>query len=157
MRHHAILAFAAWAFATAAFAQAPAPGSGFVEILSANFGVINTGADGKKAFKQSDLVPYKVGQEYGWVIRLRTNKPSVHVREELDLPGPAKSWGGPGPAPPDIAVASDRRSAVVESDLSPQDGLIFRGWSVAAGDPTGSYVIRVTLDGQLRQFNFEVQ
>ena len=157
MRHALILACAVWAFATSAFAQDPAQGSTFVEILNAKFVVINIGADGKQEFKQTDVVPNKVGQTYGWFIQLRTNKPTVHVREEFVLPGPAKSWGGPGPAPPDMKVAGDRQSAVMENDTAPQQGLVYRVWTVAAGDPAGPYVIRVTVDGQLRQFNFDVQ
>jgi hypothetical protein len=163
MRILPILALAA-ALATSAAAQpaappaaSPAPGDmGFIELLDSRFGLFNAGADGK-SFELTDTVPLKIGQSYGWFAHLRTNKPTIHVREEVRAPAPATSWGDKATLPKGMTVAADRRSAVYERDVAPQDGVIISGWTIAAGDPPGEYVIRATIDGQLRQFNFDVK
>ncbi|MBS0361470.1 MAG: hypothetical protein JSR98_08815, partial [Proteobacteria bacterium] len=87
---------------------------------------------------------------------LNTNKPTAHVREEIRLPAPANSWNAGGALPPGMTVAADRSSAVFERDIPVRDGIVFNVWSVAQGDPVGDYVIRVFVEGQLRQFNFAI-
>lgn len=154
------LIFAVIALSSApAVAQPAAPppaAAGYVELLDGHFGVFNM-VDGKPVFKETDAVPNKADQQYGWLVRLKTNKPTVHLREEIRLPAPTNSWGDKAKLPAGLVVASDGRSAVFERDVAPKENLILNVWAVAAGDPSGDYVIRVTIDGQLRQFNFTVQ
>ncbi len=135
---------------------APPTVSAYVELLDGHFGVFNT-VDGKSVFKETDTVPHKPDQQYGWLVRLRTNKPTVHVREEIQLPAPSNGWGDKAKLPAGMTISADNRSAVFERDIAPKGELIGNGWAVAAVDPAGDYVIRVTIDGQLRQFNFTVQ
>ncbi|HEX3365825.1 hypothetical protein [Phenylobacterium sp.] len=153
------LAAAAFMAAPAVAQTPPAPPpatAGYVELLDGHFGVFNT-VDGKPAFKEADKVPNKAGQQYGWLVKLKTNKSTVRVREEIRLPAPTNTWGEKAKLPPGMTVAADNRSAVFERDVAPRENLIFNVWAVAAGDPSGDYVIRVTIDGQLRQFNFTVE
>ncbi|THD62951.1 hypothetical protein [Phenylobacterium sp.] len=143
--------------AAAPLAVTPPPGDmGFVELLDSRFGLFNAGPDGK-SFEPTDTVPFKVGQSYGWFAHLRTNKPTIHVREEVRAPAPAKSWSDKVKLPQGMTIAADHRSAVYERDVTPTSGMIISGWAIAAGDPLGEYVIRATIDGQLRQFNFEIK
>jgi hypothetical protein len=149
-------AFALALLAPAANAQPPAPARGGVEIVDSMFGLFATGADGQPSFHPSQVVPLKTGQAYGWVMKLRTDKPKVHYREEFTLPGAASNWGTAGS--PETKVGADRKTAVSERDVPLADGVILNAWSVADGDPPGHYVIRVTVEDQpARQFDFDVK
>ncbi|HEY3949025.1 hypothetical protein [Phenylobacterium sp.] len=136
-------------------APAPPAEPAYAYPVESHFGLFATAA-GKSAFKETDAVPNTPGQQYGWFVKLNTNQPTVHVREEIELPAPATTWNNNGPLPPGMTVAADRRSAVFERDIPVRSGLILNIWTVAAGDPLGDYVIKVTFAGQLRQFNFAI-
>jgi hypothetical protein len=54
-------------------------------------------------------------------------------------------------------ISKDGRVSVMEREVTPDDGLIFNSWSVAAGDPQGRHKIRVLIDNRYeRFFEFDV-
>lgn len=135
----------------------PAAHAGDVQVVSANFGLFEVSPTGKFAFTRTNVIPLVTGKNYGWVIVLKTDKPSVHWKEEFTLPAPAAVWG----TAPDgtQAVSPDRTVSVTEKDVSLAGGpVIFNLWSVADGDPKGHYKIQVTIDNDVQQtFDFDVQ
>ena len=56
------------------------------------------------------------------------------------------------------AMSDDARATITEREVTLHNGVIFNSWSVAPGDPTGAYRMRVTIEGQLvRTFEFRVE
>lgn len=156
MKHLSMIACALLiGLGTIAAAPEPTRTQDQVEILSAVFGLFDASTPGRVDFKPADVVPLKPQQNYGWIIQLRTEKPSVHYREEFTLPATAKNWNTQGAS--DVTVSADRRTAITERVVEPKNGVILNVWSVAPDDPPGHYVIRVTVEGQLRQFDFDVR
>lgn len=147
----AVLA-AALALAIPAAAQPAAK----VEIVGSVFGVLNPDAPGGPAFTPSDKVSLARKDNYGWMIGLRTDQPTVHYREEFTLPAAPKAWSGD--AAKELQVSKDRRTAVIERDVAPENGVIGNFWSVVDGDPKGHYRIRVSVEGGPAQtFDFDVE
>lgn len=124
-----------------------------VEILHARFGLFTKSPDGKKSFTETTTVPLKEGQGYGWIIYLRTNKPSVKVKETIQLAGPAE-WGISDR--PDLVtiISSDKSSASVEKVWSENPERIFRAWGVSREDPPGPASITVNIEGVEQRFDF---
>ncbi|MBS0360473.1 MAG: hypothetical protein JSR98_03760 [Proteobacteria bacterium] len=72
-------------------AIAPAPADpAYAYAGESRFGVFTT-TDGKQSFHETDEVPDRPGQQYGWFIKLNTNKQPPNNREEIRLPTPANS------------------------------------------------------------------
>ena len=78
---------------------------------------------------------------------VQTAAKKVLVREELTLPEEPKTWGDPEP---DIKrkTTPDGRTAISEFWLEPKDGFILHSWSITKGDPKGTWVLKVTVQGQ---------
>lgn len=128
-----------------------------VEVTGAQFGIFCQSETGAVSFMPSTAVPLVVGQGYGWIINLKTDKRTVHWREEFTLPSAPTSWGTPneGFQP---SISPDRKVSVLEQDASLEKGsLIFNTWAVAPGDPIGKYKIRVIVDKAVEHtFEFDV-
>ncbi|MGO9446862.1 MAG: hypothetical protein ACLPXB_19105 [Thiobacillaceae bacterium] len=128
-----------------------------IEIIRAEFGLFNHTDSGELAFHPSRVVPFKEGQQYGWSILLRTTQRKIKWREVLTLPSSPTSWEG------DLQgavqrISADRRTSIIEGEVTPVNGVIENVWEVAPGDPVGHYVIEVTINGANQQvFEFEVQ
>ncbi len=103
------------------------------------------------SFRQTDVIPLRVGQCYGWALRVDPQPRSVTIREVFELPGPG-NWN---PGEQTSAVARNRRTAVTQFDAPLAEGVITHGWCVAEGDPAGPHRIRV-YHGEtlLREFRF---
>ena len=127
-----------------------------LSVVGSAFGVIEL-IEGKRKFHRSTEVPWIEGLSYGWVLRLKTTRESVNVREEFELPAAAKNWDTAG-AGSKVKISKDRRSIVVEKTYSTNSkGFIYNFWSIAKGDPTGPYKIKVYLDNILvAVFDFHV-
>ncbi len=128
-----------------------------VEVTGAQFGIFCQSETGAVSFVPGTTVPLVTGQAYGWVIKLKTDKPTVHWREEFTLPTAPISWGNPSE---DFqpSISPDKKVSVLERD-APLDtaGIIFNSWSVVEGDPEGKYKIRVIVDKTIEQiFEFDV-
>ena len=127
------------------------------DVIKSEFGLFNQTPDGKGEFVSTRQVPLVANQAYGWIVALRTYKPTLRWREEFRLPIRPDSWG-----PPDTAgrrrISADGRVAVSERRVSPVNGVIFNTWAVAPGDPPGHYRIRVYVENRLVEtFDFEVE
>ena len=133
----------------------PAP-AGKVQIVATQFGLFTGGGAAPPSFVPSTLVPFKPGQNYGWFAIVRTDSPVVHWREEFTLPTPPKTWGAKDKAGP-RNVSADGRTSTTDGQSTPQGGVIAHAWSVLPDDPTGHYVIRLYVEGELvKVFEFEV-
>src|SRR6266705_1548702 len=102
-------------------------------------------------------VPLIVGEAYGWLIAIKTKKPTITWREEFELPRAPEIWGS-DEGKTVYTLSKDRRLAVTESEVDTATGVIAHSWSVAPGDPTGRYVTRVFIDGTpVATFELDVQ
>src|SRR5262245_12758019 len=109
----------------AAAACRPA-GEGPVEVTHAIFGVYRTPHVGRTEFEPTRVVPFAVGQRYGWLIGVKTARPRIRWREELVLPSPPATWG-----PRKIGsrrIAADNRSIVIEREVTVASGFIVHAW-----------------------------
>lgn len=160
VRMKALGVLARTAFAAAACLAATAcersPPISAVVITHATFGLYRVEKTGQAAFTPARVVPFAVGQQYGWLIKLRTSRPSVRWREELVLPAAPATWGVERVG--HRSVAANNRSIVTEREVSPRSGYIFNAWQIDPGDPRGRYTITVSIeDGPARRFAFEVK
>src|ERR1700741_1211187 len=127
-----------------------------VVITHATFGVYRTRQAGQVVFEPSNVVPRAAGQQYGWLMRLKTSRPRIRWREELTLPSAPKTWGSERIG--SRTIAADNQSVVTERDVRTGSGYIFNAWKVEPGDPLGHYTITVSIeDGPSRTFAFEVE
>jgi hypothetical protein len=127
------------------------------EIVSAEFGLFNPAASGQMAFVPSNVVPNTPNQNYGWQIALRTDKPTVKWQEEFTLPVKPSSWGEPETLGT-RTISADGKTAVTTREVSPDQGVISNSWTVLSGDPKGSYVMKVSVEGvPVKTFTFTVQ
>ena len=127
-----------------------------VVMTQATFGLYRTEQAGQAMFEPTRIVPLTAGQQYGWLIRLRTDRPRIRWREELTLPSPPRTWGKEKIG---IRVlAANNRSIVTEREVRADSGYIFNAWKVEPGDPSGHYAITVSIeDGPSRKFAFELK
>ena len=148
------IAFFSFAIQLPAFSV---PGSSEAVVIdAAKFGLMYQGSDDKWHFKETDHIPNKVGTPYRWFIHLRSDKSKITWKEVFTLPAPAVVWGGEEKK--EVKVSSDRKTAINEMTVSPQNGWISNGWSVAEGDPSGKYVMKIYIEGQfVKEFVFFVE
>ncbi len=64
-------------------------------LIGAEFGLFEESPDGSVVIKAADTIPFKEGQAYGWRLRFRTQRESVNLKEELQLPSRPKTWNTP--------------------------------------------------------------
>lgn len=127
-----------------------------VSVDEAKFGKMYKSVDNKWLFKETDHIPNEIGASYRWYIHLRPDMSIVTWKEEFMLPAPAAVWGGEEKK--EVHVSRDRESAVKEMTVSPKNGWISHGWSVAKGDPSGRYIIKVYVEGKfVKEFVFFVE
>lgn len=127
------------------------------KVTGGEFGLFNISDPSKPSFVPSAFVPLVPDQAYGWVIHVRTDKAKIKWREEFTLPVKPTTWGAVEPVG-ERSVSNDGRTSVTEREVIPDQGVIFNSWSVAPGDPKGSYIIRVFIEGSLaKTFKFEVK
>ena len=130
--------------------------SGDVEITEATFGLYRTREAGQFALQPADVVPRVPGQQYGWLIRLKTDRERVHWREALRLPGAPATWGRERVGT--RSLSADKRTLITERDVETRSGYIFNAWQVEAGDPAGRYTMAVSIDdGPTARFAFTVK
>jgi hypothetical protein len=128
-----------------------------VRVLSAQAGLFGLADDTAPVFTPSAMVPLRDGQVFGWRMKVDTTQRRVRVVEELTLPQEPKTWGDPEP---DIKrkTSADGRTATTDMWLEPRDGFISHTWVVTQGDPKGTWVLKVEVDGQpARVFRLEAR
>jgi hypothetical protein len=122
-----------------------------VKINKAMFFSLFTSEKGEMIFSESDRIPLKDGISYGWGIHLSTEKDNVTWKEVFILPEIPSVWGHCD----DTKITNQGRVAITEKTVSSKGGWIGNMWSVAEGDPPGSYVMLVYVEGVLsRIFSF---
>jgi hypothetical protein len=133
----------------------PAPGQAAnTEIVRSDFGVFSR-TETELSFRPATTFNLSDQPEYGWVMQVKTDRPTVHWREEFTLPAPAAQWSTEGF---NTQVSQDAKTAVTERDVEPANGLILNAWKAAPGDPKGHYSMRVVVDGTAeRIFEFDLQ
>lgn len=126
-----------------------------VEILDARFGLLTKSPDGKTSFTDATTIPLKEGQGYGWIIYLRTNKPSIKVNETIKLAGPTE-WGIS--EKPDVVsvISPDKTSLSVDRIKSGNLERISGGWGISKEDPPGAASITVKIEGVEKKFDFNL-
>ncbi len=125
-------------------------------LVSAEFGLFEQGADGTVTIEPVDTIPLIEGKAYGWRLRFRTVREGVALREELELPVAPKAWSGPV-GDGGFKVSPDGRTGITEIDAELNKGELMNAWKVAAGDPAGNYVLRLSIAGKLvRTFKFKI-
>jgi hypothetical protein len=124
--------------------------------LQANFGLFRLSArDEVLDFKPGRVVPLAADQSYGWLLRLNKKGGKVRVLERFTLPEAPRTWGT-GPTER-VGRSSDSRTASIDVTLNVYDGVVYRAWTVAPGDPVGHHSIRVWVeDSPPLQFDFDV-
>jgi len=127
------------------------------QIISAEFGLINNPNSENPEFVPTKNVPLVENQEYGWVIRLKTNKPTVKWREELILPEAPAIWDS-SEIKGKFTLSEDRKTSIIEREVTPNQGLIINSWLIAPGDPKGKYIIHVFIENlMVKTFEFDVE
>lgn len=126
-----------------------------VEIMHSKMGVFVRQADGTLRFDETKVVPLRDKQGYGWVIYLRTNKPSIKYTEQLKLAG-ASEWGIPDSV--QHSISGDKTTITVQRERSGDTSRIASIWSVSAYDPPGPASFTITIEDKVVQkFQFELK
>lgn len=129
--------------------QAPPP----VEILYADFGLVEKNADGTPRFVPTTILPLREGQVYAWRLGLKTNRDKVKYTEQLTLAAPAK-WSIRTDRRHEISP--DRKTITVHRERDASKGAISGSWGINADDPPGKASIKITLEGRIEhRFDFE--
>lgn len=140
----------------ASLAAAAAPAG--IEIVSAEFGLFQEGKGNEIVFQPSNIVPQAVGQRYGWIIELRTQKRSLAVREEYVLPKAASAKEPDSQVAKNLHIPDLRRSQVSQRQLVPVDGQIVGEWSIGPDEPAGKRRLQVIIEGEVgATFEYEVK
>ena len=151
------LIFALAAILLCAVPAAAGPGPQIVESV---FGILEDDGTGQQSFRQTHTVPLKPGVKFGWMLRLEPSSGIVRWREEYTQPTAPRSWGPEqiGSRGVKRRISADGRTSVMDREERISGGVIISAWQIAAGDPPGLHIIRVTLEnGQNAEFKFLVQ
>jgi hypothetical protein len=128
-------------------------------LSQARFGLFGTDSYGNLQFSPSSVVPLQAGQSFGWVIRLKTPRDKVRLREEIVLPPPISDRlpsDEPSLSSPE-SLAEGQHMSANEEEMETEKGVIYRFWTIDAEDVPGNYTIRL-FDGVLVQtFAFEMR
>jgi len=153
-----LLASTFFFLAGSAWCAEPESSSPAVDVVRAEFGTFPGPGTTETAFTATRVVPLVSGQPYGWIALVKPTQVKVHWREEFTLPAAPDTWAGEAQPNTSQSVSADRRTSITEGEEIPTQGVIMRVWSVAPGDPAGTYRIRVFIENRLIQsFEFEVK
>jgi hypothetical protein len=89
------------------------------------------------------------GQSFGWRMKIRCTGP-VRFKEVMKLPA-AGDWSFEADDMPGTTISDDKTTTTTIDYAACKQGWIEHVWSVAAGDPAGTYVITVEVDGYAPQ------
>ena len=116
-------------------------------------GIFYAQDSGSSGISETNVIPLRSGQCYGWALRVEPEQRSVTIREVFELPAPG-NWNVGDQA---TAVARNARTAVTQFEAPLGEGMITHGWCVAEGDPAGPHRIRVYHgESLLHDFRFTV-
>jgi len=127
-----------------------------VRVVSAEFGVFEDFHAKHLVFTKTDHVPWKVGQDFGWRIKLSKPVKVIWVREELTLPAPANQWINESPVG-SLKVFEGKDGAISEYEVNQEGGYFYGSWAIVSGDPSGAHSLKVFIDGKpVTEFKFNV-
>lgn len=126
-------------------------------VRRASFGVLDVAADGTETFVATDAVPAVDGTVFGWVVEVETGRETLRWQEHLRLPAAPTDWGD-AEDDPDVLIAADGRSVAAQGEDAVDAGELARFyWTLAPGDPGGTYELDVAIEGrQVAHFTFRV-
>ena len=128
------------------------------EIVAAEFGVFDASDPKRVVFEQTQVIPHREGQRYGWMIVLRGVKRSVSVREEYLLPSKAIEQRTDTSDGARVVIPMERRSQVSQRQLVPVDGKIYGEWAIGPNEPAGHRHLQVLIEGQpVASFEYDVK
>ena len=120
------------------------------------FGVFKKINNDKYELTKTQNLSVSTKASYGWYAKIQPFKGKIKVREEWELPTPPKYWGYVDHMT--VTLSPDGRKSVVEG-LVDVDGkfLGHSSWSLDAGDPTGTYKMRLFINDKIqKEFIFNV-
>jgi hypothetical protein len=131
-----------------------APG---VVVTRAEFGILETDADGTERFVATDDVPAVDGTTFGWVLQVETDRETLQWQEHLRLPKAPADWGDAADDP-DVLISKDGRDVAAHGEDPVEEGELQRFyWTLAPGDPAGVYELDVAVEGRaVAHFRFRV-
>ncbi len=94
-------------------------------------------------------IPKVDGQKFGWRIKTRCTGP-VRFREVMRMPSRG-DWGFTAEETPGTTISDDQTTTTTVDYAACKMGWVEHQWTVAEGDPAGTYVITVELDGYATQ------
>ncbi len=132
----------------AACGEPPRPA---VEILGAEFGLVEKHADGTTQFTPTYTLPLREGQVYAWRLALKTSLARIKYTEQLTLAAPAKWSIRAG-----HEISPDGKSISLKREKDVSNGTISGSWGINADDPPGKAFLKITLEGGVEhRFDFE--
>ena len=108
-----------------------------------------TWSDDSDRFERKTRFAKVEGETFGWRIKTRCTSP-VRFREVMRLPAPG-DWSFTPDEMPGTTISEDRTTTTTIGYAACRQGWVEHVWTVAAGDPAGTYVITVELEGYARQ------
>ncbi len=123
-------------------------------VTEAHFGLFGSNQAGNTVFAPGTVVPRVEGQQYGWVLRVKTPRQKVKWREEiLARAGLEEAVAGESSAGP-----REKQLAVNEGETAPQGGVLGSVWTVGLDNSPGTYKLLVYVDDVLvRTFAFKLK
>ena len=106
-------------------------------------------------FTATDVVPFKVGECYGYQLSLSSTSGIVHLKEVLELPEPS-TWNERSNDPAGVKnlgaeTTNNGKTHVKQSEIECGDktAIFQQKYQIIKGDPQGTYKFTIYLDGQL--------
>ena len=104
-------------------------------------------------FNEEQNLPRRLGAEYGWILRLKTDRPAIQWREEIDIPARRTAGGSRTSSEPLIAA----HTVSEDFEQEAEKGFILNTWLIDNTVPPGDYELRIYIDGDLVEtFNFTI-
>jgi len=126
-----------------------------ITVKKAEFGVLQTGKNGKARFIPTTKIPLQEGKVYGWRIQLQGYQGKLTWQEVLTLPKPPLSWGTDNGE--HFFLSPDGTKSVIKRTDLVKKGMVNNFWTVSSGDPVGKHVIEVYAGKRrIAVFNFEL-
>jgi hypothetical protein len=116
--------------------------------------------------RETDLIPYAVGNEFGYELAVHTPRGKVHVKEVLELPGPVpwpetQQAGIEGMKVLSTKVLNGRKTHVLEYELhcQPDNWISYgQGYEILQGHPKGQHRLTIYINDDLaEEVTFEVE
>lgn len=102
------------------------------------------GRSGPLLFRPSEEVPFKVGQGFGWVLKVDTTENQVEVVEKFTLPKKNGTWT----VDPETTKISDDGLTATTTEIHTFWDFLWRVWTLEDGDPEGAHGFALSMAGK---------